>query len=83
VGFGGGAEIAVMVIDDLEIISFTCEYEESPAMFYRLFLVQCDSRQCLAFCARDGKWRNFEGGSQLQDFIRAIIAHHPQNEIAP
>jgi len=72
VGFGGGADIADMMIDDIETVTITRESDEPPAMFYQPFMVQCDSRQCLAFCTQDGKWRNFEGGSELPDFVRVI-----------
>ena len=58
--------------NDIEYVACSSGSEEPPAMFHRPFLVQCDSRRCLAYYHRDGKWHNFENGAELPDFVKVI-----------
>ena len=59
------------MFNDIELVACGVENDE-PALFHRPFLVQCDRCRCLAYCHRDGKWRSFENGAVLPDFIRII-----------
>jgi hypothetical protein len=58
--------------NDIEIVTCAGEREAQQPSFHRPFLVECASRRCLAFYARDGTWRNFESGSELRDFVRVM-----------
>lgn len=59
------------MISDIEFVTIGAA-DESSAACHRPFWVQCNSRCCLAYCHRDGKWRNFDSGVELTDFVRVI-----------
>ena len=58
--------------NDIEFVAYGVGDSAPPAVFHGPLLVQCQSRRCLAYYGRDGKWRNFVNGDELPDFVRMV-----------
>jgi len=60
--------------DEIEIVTRDADPGDRSPLSYRPFLVQCVNRQCLAYCDRDGHWRDYETDAEMPGPVHLLDA---------